>query len=246
MKKTLLNILIAVAVIAACICGIIGYMSYRKNTDADAVYDDIQHIKPPVSAITNADGTYTDPLPLMDFTAIQAQNPDIVAWITVPGTVIDYPIVQAADNAYYLNRDMTKSNNKNGAIFLDYRNNSDFSDFNNILYGHHMKSGKMFQNLVKFKDKDFFDKHTTAILYTPQNSCLLEITAVAVVEQNSDLYAYTFASPADKRTHLDKIVKAARFVREVDITEHDRIITMSTCSYEFDEARTLLVARVKK
>jgi len=244
MRKKLINILIGISLLAVGVCGVLVYMNYRENTNANAMQNEMPAMKPPVSN-ANEDGELSADMPLMDFSGLKTENPDILAWLTIPGTVIDYPIVQSTDNSYYLEHDVKKRKNKNGTIFLDYRNNADFSDFNSILHGHHMKSGQMFQNLVKFKDEDFFDNHTTAILYTPAKTYALEIVAVAVVPQNSVLYTYAFASPAEKETHLSEIINSAKFIRETDMTVNDRLITMSTCSYEFKDARTIVIARIR-
>ncbi|MCL2107352.1 MAG: class B sortase [Oscillospiraceae bacterium] len=233
MKKNIQRLLLALLILmlsAVYICGNILYRGYQENIAAD----NIQRLKPPVDTAES----------LMDFEALHTQGPDIIAWLTVEGTVIDYPVLQGGDNAYYLRRDIKKQPNKNGALFLDYRVRADFSDFNNVIYGHHMRSGKMFQNLVKYKDRAFFDRHKTGYLYTPGRSWRLEIFAAAVTDQNSAFYRYAFLSPAEKDAHLHMLKSTALFYRDIGVTAEDVLLTLSTCSYEFEDARTVVLARL--
>lgn len=104
----------------------------------------------------------------MDFAALEGVNSDIVAWLYGADTGLNYPIVQAEDNDYYLYRLLDGTWNKNGTIFMDYVNRSDFSDQNTLVYGHHMKSGAMFGALVQYKKQEFYDAHPYLYLYTPQ------------------------------------------------------------------------------
>jgi sortase B len=181
----------------------------------------------------------------MDFSALQAQNEDTVAWLTVDGTVIDYPVVQAPDNDYYLTRSSQKENSPDGAIFLDYRNAPDLTDFNNIIYGHNLKNGRMLTALNNFKDPAFFAAHPTGRLWTPTATYTLEFYAVAVTTPTSDHYKYIFPSPTDRSAHLTMIRSTAQNWRDLPLDPtHDHLLVLSTCSYEFDDARTILIARL--
>jgi len=231
-KQRILNVLLVVLFIAAAVCGWRFYSDYRRDAAADAAVGDTQARKP------SADNG------LMDFSDLQGENPDVIAWLVIPGTDIDYPVVQTGDNEYYLHRGAQKELNKNGALFLDYRVHADFSDFSNVIYGHHMKSGRMFQNLVKFREKDFFDSHTSGALYTPGNTWRLEIFAVAVIAQNSEWYEYAFASLGEKETHMQRIEASAAHYRDAGFAADDRIVILSTCSYEYEGARTVIAARM--
>ena len=259
MRRKVLTILLVISVLVICIGGGIVYQKVQEETASDAALDEIAELKPDLIELPEdqVDGSQspgqTGSRPsektngsrsVMDFAGIKTKNPDVIAWLTIPGTVIDYPIVQSKDNSYYLTHDAKKKKNLNGALFLDYRVHSDFSDFNSVVYGHHMKSGRMFQNLIKFKDQSFWNSHSTATLYTPEHTYRLEFIAVAVVQQNSPLYRYAFPSPTERLAHLEEIKSAAKFYRDVGLTENDRIVTLSTCSYEFKNARTVLVAKI--
>jgi sortase B len=192
------------------------------------------------------DGSLTrDPLPpAPDFAALTGENREIGAWLTIADTGIDYPVVQAKDNEYYLTRDAGGKPNRNGALFLDYRVHADFSDFSNVIYGHNMKSGRMFGTLERFKEKAYFEGHTAGVLHTPEKSLRLELFAVAVVHPDSALYEHLFLSPAERDAHLALIREKAKYWRDAGVKETDRLLALSTCSYEYKEARTLVFFKI--
>ena len=230
-KQRVLNAAMVFLLVAVLSCGGIMIHELRKNANMDAAADGLQAEKP-------EDGD------TMDFAALQAGNPEITAWLTIPGTGIDYPVLQTTDNKYYLSHDAQKQPNKNGALFLDYRMHADFSDFNSVIYGHYMSSGMMFQNLVKFKEKDFFESHGEVVFYTPEQTRRLEIVAVAVVPSSSDLYNYAFSSPSEEAAHLQLLKEKAKFQRDTAFAPGDRLLLLSTCSYEYTEARTIVACRL--
>lgn len=104
---------------------------------------------------------------MVDFKALKKINPDIVAWIRIPDTSIDYPVVQGNDDSYYLTHTFKKTEHVAGAIFLDSDNNADFSDDKNIIYGHNMKDGSMFRGLRNFLGDKFLKEHHILYLYLP-------------------------------------------------------------------------------
>ena len=127
----------------------------------------------------------------MDFASLQAINPDIVAWLRIPG-VLEYPVVRGKDNSYYLNHTVQKTYNIAGSIFLDYRNERDFSDSKNIIYGHNMKDGSMFHVLRNYQDIDFFQEHTDMEIYLPDGRTLnYQIIACEQVPADSEVYQIT-------------------------------------------------------
>ena len=235
--KRVINIALVVLFVAAIVCGWRLYNNYRDDAVANTAVDDLLTMKP------GSDDADSVPV---DFTSLRTANSDIIAWLTIPDTAIDYPVMQAADNQYYLHYDVDKKENKNGAPFLDYRAHADFSDFNNVIYGHHMRSGRMFQNLVKFKEKAFFDSHTAGTLYTPNQTWRLGIFAVAVTPEHSAWYDNTLFSIAKKEAHLQMMQKTAMYYRDIGVTADDRIVLLSTCSYEYNGARLVVAARLMK
>jgi sortase B len=181
----------------------------------------------------------------MDFASLRAQNDEIVAWVTIDGTKIDYPVVQTTDNKYYLTHTAEKKSASQGAVFMDFRNNRELSDFYTILYGHNLRSGRMFGELVRFKEKDFFDSHRTGTLHTPNKTYKLEIIACSVTKDTSEYYRYAFASPAEREAHLTMIRNTATHMASAKIDpQTDRLVALSTCSYEYGNARTVVVTKI--
>jgi len=238
-KHRIINLVLFFLFLAAAVCGWQLYSDYLKSSTADTAVGEIRDSKPSIPDEGNAEDRS-----LMDFGELKAENPDTIAWLTIPGTEIDYPVMQTIDNEFYLYHDARKNTNANGALFLDYRAHSDFSGFTNVIYGHHMASGMMFQNLMEFKEKAFFDSYRTGILYTPDVTWQLEFFATATVPYDSDVYDYTAVSIADKEEYLDMVADIALHYRDIDVTADDRIVVLSTCSYEYQDAKTVVIGRL--
>lgn len=176
---------------------------------------------------------------------LQAEFLDVVGWLMIPNTRIDYPFVQGPDNDYYLNLDLNKERSPAGTIFMDYRNNSDFSDFNTIIYGHHMRNGSMFGTMQQFNNADFFEANQTGTIFLSDATYEIEFIAFAVIKPtDAVIYNPEIASSAERAAFLEHVMDVARYTREVDITENDRLVTLSTCNYEFNNARMVLIGRI--
>lgn len=168
-------------------------------------------------------------------------NEDVIGWLTIDGTAIDYPFTRGDDNDFYLRRDINKDTAYAGTVFMDYRNQADFSDLNTILYGHNMKNGSMFHHLTKFGDKEFFNSHTTATIYLENENIPLEIFAYMILPP-IDLADIGYGMPLAH--HVDYLRAHAQIWRNIEISANDRLVTLSTCSYEFNDARTVVVAKI--
>ena len=171
---------------------------------------------------------------------LQAKYPDAVGWLTVPGTKIDYPIVQAVDNDTYLRRDLNGEYALAGTLFMDCRCDI-LTSPNAIIYGHHMKNGSMFGTIKAFADKTFFDSNTHGTVYLPHETLTLEFFAYLVVKSTDEkIYSADIGEG-----YFEYVRQNARQYRDIGLTGEDRLITLSTCSYEFNDARMVLLARVK-
>ena len=179
------------------------------------------------------------------FEALQAINPDVVAWIFIEGTNINYPVVQGADNSYYLSRLFDGSSNSAGSIFMDYRNESDLSGRNTVLYGHHMQNGSMFRQITNYKDQAFYDAHPVCLVMTPDGNYTLEFFAGYVTDMNSQAWKLEFASDEEYALWLADAISRSTFTSSVEPTAQDRVVTFSTCTYEYSDARYVLVGVLK-
>lgn len=177
----------------------------------------------------------------IDFSALREINPDIVAWVEIPGTRIDYPVVQADNNETYLHRSFEGEESSAGAIYLDCDSDSDFMGKHSILYGHHMKNGSMFAEIVKFKEKTFFQEHRDVILYLPDRELHLKTIAALYGDASGEKRRTVFSDQESFNRYVDEMTKNCSF-RELPEGDCEGLYSFVTCSYEFQNARTILYA----
>ena len=183
-------------------------------------------------------------LPLMDFTDLLSMNPDVIGRIVIEGIGLDEPIVQGTDNAYYLEYTPERKKHKNGSLFLDFRNNKQFRNFNSVVYGHYRSTGEMFGKLKRLRSQETFDRVTEGMLYTPERTYRLEIFASILTPATSEFYHLIFLGQPRRETHLEMIRDEAVCYRDIGAAPDDRLLTLSTCSYEYEDARTVIIARI--
>lgn len=180
---------------------------------------------------------------VIDFDALKKINPDVVSWITIPGTNIDYPLLQGKDNNQYLHKDMEGRDSVAGAIFLDHGDKADLSSRHNIIYGHHMKNGTMFKDIVKYKDQQYFDEHQDITIYTPNREIHLKALAAVVASPDAIRRKTDFQSQEEFTSYIEEMTKGAKASATVPKgTTVRRLYSFVTCSYEFQNARTILYA----
>ncbi len=184
--------------------------------------------------------------PTVNFKALQEQNSDIVAWIYAPGTVINYPIVQGADNEYYLDHMFNGAANDCGSIFMEALNQSDFSNTNTFIYGHHMKDGSMFASLLKYQKQSYYDTHPVMWIVTPEKSYKLEIFTGFHTTADTSIWKIEFATPEEQQTWLETVSKYSTFKSDVVPTTEDKIVSLSTCSSGYDAGRYVVMAVLRE
>lgn len=176
---------------------------------------------------------------------LPARNPDVRGWVRQEGTVIDYPVLQAGDNDWYLSRDIDRKKTVSGSIVLDFRVDIKNLGRNTPLYGHNMKRGTMFHSLVNYKTERYFREHPTIRFDTLYDELEWEIVAVYVVDSSYN-YVITmdFKDDIEYRAFLDDIEARSMYPLREPLSLEDQILTMVTCSYEFDGARTIVQAKL--
>lgn len=186
-----------------------------------------------------------DPSPIsVDFDALLAKNPDVKGWLYCADTVINYPVVQAADNDYYLHRLYDRSYNGSGSIFIDYRCDGSFQSRIAILYGHHMNDGSMFASLVNYRKQEYYDAHPVMYLNTPDGNYLVELFSGFITAADSAVYVFGFESDEAYAAYLAKMQAFSDFESEIAPTIDDRIVVLSTCTYEYNDARYVVFGRL--
>lgn len=179
----------------------------------------------------------------VDFDSLLADNGDVVGWIYCEDTPINYPVVQAEDNNKYLRADLNGEYLVSGTIFADYRNGGIGENANYIIYGHNMKSQIMFGTLVNYKKQSYYDAHPVIQYLTPECNYIIELVAGVVADRTDIIY-----QPDPKEQELQEYLKSAlqksTFDSGLSFNEGDVLVTLSTCSDEFENARYILIGRM--
>ena len=176
----------------------------------------------------------------IDFGALQEVNPSGQAWLYCPGTAIDYPVMRAIDYDYYLHHLPNGARNANGSLFIDYNNAPDFSDGLTVIYGHNMKSGQMFGSLTEYKKQAYFAKHPYMYLYTPGGNCRIDLMYGCVIGAG-EWRERAFMYEVNLNSLLAYAAQNTTFSSETRYAEGDRVVALSTCSYEFNDARYVVI-----
>lgn len=179
----------------------------------------------------------------VDFSQLRQDFPDVIGWLYCPDTPLNLPLVQAADNDYYLRRLPDGTPNNSGSLFADARCLSDFSEFNTVIYGHNMRNGTMFGSLKKYESQDYFETHRDLWLLTPRGDFRLEPVAGFITSSTSEFYALPETGP-EMQALVTQAMALSKFSTAQLPAPNDRYLTLSTCSYEFDEARFVLLTRL--
>lgn len=180
-----------------------------------------------------------------NFEKLCIDNPDVIAWINIDGIGIDYPVLAGESNEEYLFRNEKKEYSSSGSIFIDSMNSRDFSDFNTLIYGHHMQYGGMFGNLEKFKEKKTFNTIKYGSIYYKKKEHMVEFFAFL---DKADGYDFEIYNPgindeAEKNKYIAYLLNKSKYKRNIQIAKGDRIVLLSTCSQTMTNGRYILVGK---
>ncbi len=188
---------------------------------------------------------------LCDYALYYSQNPQTVGYIKIDGTKVDSPVVQAENDKYYLNHDFYGKATGYGAIYATHKNKFQPLDRNTLLYGHNMHDGSRFAELINYKNLEFFKKHPVIQFDTLFEKKIWKIAAVFITNgttesDNGYFFDYTFnhCSDACFIEYIEELEKRALYETGVDLAPTDTLLTLSTCTYEYDDARLVVVARL--
>ena len=231
MKRMINNILLIICIFIFCISTWKLYGYYRSYKKVKDTYSKIAKENVKISKNERK----------IDFKKLKSQNQDIAGWIYIRGTTIDYPIVQGKDNEEYLHQDFNKKKSSSGTIFLDNNCKKDFTSDNNIIYGHHMKNGTMFAQLLKFREKSFLKKHNEIMIFTPDRTIHLKVIS-AYAQKAQNKIPVTFANDKQKKAYIKKIESMSEQTIKTSRINDSHIYTFVTCSYEGEDNRTYVHA----
>ncbi len=165
-------------------------------------------------------------------------------WIKIDNTNINYPILQGQDNEEYLYKDINNEYIVSGSIFMNYLNNG-FDDQNTVLFGHNMKNGTMFANLKKYKEEDFFYNNNYIEIELSNGQYLkYKVFSVYITDINDNYTKTSFEDKDEYKEFLERIKNKSIYKSDISVNENDKIITLSTCSYEFDDARLVVTGKL--
>ena len=222
-----------------------------EDKEGEAVYSNLieQVAKPVVSedegvveetTMVELEGsTYSVSLRQIDFEALWDINEDVVAWLQLEDTIIDYPVVQGKDNDYYLRRLLDGSKHRFGTLFVDAANTPGFSDPNTVIYGHNIKAGDMFSVLKNYREQEYYDEHPFFMLYTPDKTYRIELFAGCLID-GVDGVPMSFGSEEEYQEYIDQCYSKSTFESPIQMTTDDRMVTFYTCAYDFETARSVL------
>ena len=259
MRKIICVILALFLASSAAFAGYQIFREYTERQESADTYTDLENLisfpevipeeEPDETNLSESGETEPAPVgPTIDFAGLEEINEDCVAWIYIEDTAINYPVVQGSDNSYYLKHLIDGKWNSAGCIFLDSRVDSDISDRHSIIYGHHMKDGSMFRSIRGYTKEDgYYDKHKTLELATPHgNYHLVVFSAFITKATDEDTYKMTYGE-AEKQAYIDRAWERSELpiTRDsVDVTKNDRLVTLSTCAYDYEEARYIVMCKM--
>ena len=241
------KVLIAVIVVCLLVVGAIGLQYLVQSQSYSRLADEVVQF----DEEDLADGGELAHLTL-DWDALRAECPDIVGWVTVPDTVISYPIVQGPDNEYYLHRSYdgtTSWASTGGTIFLDATNAADFSNSNNVLYGHHMNDGSMFAEIASWAGQEAFDEHRTVYVLTPTMNYRLRTFAAVRASGSEAIVQTAFGTAEDFAAYVgDKVSRSSVTVDDVDLDNigFSKMFMLVTCEYTQNDGRECICALVSE
>lgn len=212
---------------------------------------------------TAEEGTQTEEMPteseiqeplvmLEEYTTLYQENPELVGWLRIPDTEIDYPVMQSSmeEPDYYLRHDFAKNDDSNGTLFIDARNDYINRDTNIIIYGHNMKSGMMFGSLKKYLDAEYMNAHKTIEFHTLYEKNIYEVIAVGLSKvqyQDEQTFRYYNFLNADSEEsfheYLNNIIQLSVFGEEIDVSYGDELLTLSTCNSYTEDGRMFVLAK---
>ena len=242
MKKIFTIIIDTILLCVAIFCIFNVYNKVAEYKKADNVYETISESVNDNTNKTDTTNKVEDNKPnsvLSKYNKLIADNEDYRCWLKMDNTKIDYPVVQSNDNSYYLDRDFNKNHLAAGSIFMDFRNNFD-SDKSVVIYGHNMRNGTMFGELDNFKKESFFKENNKFKIEYKDKTYTYEVFSVYIGDASENFVEVSFDSDEDYIDYLNRIKSKSLFKSDIEVSNNDKIVTLYTCSYEFDGARTVV------
>ena len=247
-KKNKKNKIIAIIATIILICSISyitisKYINYRKQKEQQEVLNKIK--------INEEEITEETTERMLKLKELQKENSDIVGWLEIERTGINYPVLQTNNNDYYLTHTYKKENSKNGSIFLDKDYNFSIPSSNLLIYGHNNKNGKMFEELLNYENEEYYKKHPNIRFTTEKWDSTFEIIAVfksrVYYKDETNVFRYYYFINAENEEeynyYIEQCKKASLYNIGTSAKYGDQLLTLSTCDYSTANGRFVVVAR---
>lgn len=237
-------VFILIILIAVCYICYQFFSSYKDKKDNEELQNKISDIQ-----VNNDTKTKTEKM--IQLEELQKENADIMGWLQIEGTNIDYPVLQTTDNSFYLTHNYKKEDSKAGSLFLDTNFDLEKPSTNYLIYGHRNTNGLMFEDLVNYKKEDYYKTHPTIKFTTLKEDCKYEIISVFLSrvyyksEKNVFRYYY-FVNAENEQEYNDYIAnckKVSLYDTGKSATYGEQLLTLSTCEYSQEDGRLAIVAR---
>lgn len=191
------------------------------------------------------DDPHVEAMAQIDLSALRQVNPDVIGWIRIPDTRVDYPLLQGEDNQYYLKHTWDNKENSVGSVFLEHRNSPELSDYNTIVYAHNMNDGSMFATLTRYTDAYYWRSHPYVYILTDAGVWRYEVFSSYKAEVESPTYGLSFHQTKTQAEFLLHVLQKSRYDTDIVPAGKDRVLTLSTCSGTDLSKRWVVHARLK-
>lgn len=250
-KNNRINFILLIFIVLLCIC-VFGIIYYLFKTQKEL--EVFKEIKPKKNIIKDMDIRYyiiDGQIVQEKFKDLYLENRDLIGWLTIDDTVIDYPVMQTLqDEQFYLHMDFNKNYSYGGCIFADTSSDIKFPSDNILLYGHHMATGTMFAPLLKYENQDWADKHKYIQFDTLYENSTYEVIAAYRTEIFPEDYSGfiydTFFNAEDENdfnSYVENIKKLSVIQNDIPIDYGDKLLSLSTCAYHTKNGRFVVVAK---
>lgn len=210
-----------------------------ENNEADEIFQELNQGST-IKYVDNSKNLNNSEI-YAKFQKAKQSNPNVVGWIRISGTLIDYPIMYSEDNSYYLDHNSAEQEDKNGAIFMDSLQTG--WSYINMLHGHNLKSGKMFGQLVKYKEEDFCKEHAYVEIARDNRVSRYKIFSVFIADGSNEEFPIRFADYAQYKEYFMQLLNRSMFKLDTTVRTDD-IVMLNTCSYEFSNAHFIVCAQL--
>lgn len=254
LKNNIIYVILIIIIILACVY-FVKYLALQKEAkeesellnDIDIMENDLEQIKTENSIVISKEIER-----MTKIKKLQEENSDIVGWIEIEGTNINYPVLQGEDNKYYLTHNYKKEKSQKGSIFLSKDYDLKLPSDNLLIYGHNLISGQMFNNLLKYKDREFYEKHPNIRFTTAKEDLKFEIISAfyskVFLKSEENVFRYynfvTAKSEKDYNNFVENAKKASIYDTNKEAEYGDRLITLVTCSYHVEDGRFVVIGVV--